>query len=425
MVKRLIPVLAVFALVALLLSGLPAQPAEADPDWWDTDWQYRMKLTFGNSASGVDLIDFPVLVHLTSTYSDFWDNINSGITTDDTKDLRFVDDDAMELYFEAEKIDYASEDAVIWVNVLLIDAGSTTDFIYVYYGNSAATESAYHSPSDVWDGNFMMVQHMNEDPSGTVPQMKDSTSNGNDGTSSGSMTSGDQVAGQIDGSLDFDGSNDSVTVPDDDTLDLAGGLTIEAWINIDTWGNWDDIVFKGQGTASNSDYQFALVSSGLAWDGTLAGTWRTKYFNTSQDTGTWIYAVVTHDTSTVKCYRAGSEISSQSDAGTIHVSDYQLGISQEGAAASGYLDGKIDEIHISDIARSDDWIEAQYLSMTDAFITFGVEEEAPPPPPRRGVGGEVYPINKAAVLAPWLGLTLVLILAIGGGILALRRRRTQ
>ncbi len=41
------------------------------------------------------------------------------------------------------------------------------------------------------------------------------------------------------------------------------------------------------------------------------------------------------------------------------------------------------------------------------------------------VGGTVYPINKAAVLMPWLGLALVLILAVGGGTLALRKRRTQ
>lgn len=39
------------------------------------------------------------------------------------------------------------------------------------------------------------------------------------------------------------------------------------------------------------------------------------------------------------------------------------------------------------------------------------------------VGGEVYPINKANVLAPWLGLALIL--AIGGGILVMRRRRTD
>ena len=41
------------------------------------------------------------------------------------------------------------------------------------------------------------------------------------------------------------------------------------------------------------------------------------------------------------------------------------------------------------------------------------------------VGGEVYPINKAAILMPWLGLTLVLFLATASGALILRRRRTQ
>jgi len=43
---------------------------------------------------------------------------------------------------------------------------------------------------------------------------------------------------------------------------------------------------------------------------------------------------------------------------------------------------------------------------------------APPPPP---VGGEVYPVNKVSLLAPWLGLALLL--AAGGGILVMRRRR--
>ena len=39
------------------------------------------------------------------------------------------------------------------------------------------------------------------------------------------------------------------------------------------------------------------------------------------------------------------------------------------------------------------------------------------------VGGTIYPINKASVLMPWLGLALVLILALGGGTLALIKRR--
>jgi hypothetical protein len=47
----------------------------------------------------------------------------------------------------------------------------------------------------------------------------------------------------------------------------------------------------------------------------------------------------------------------------------------------------------------------------------------PPPPPRRTVGGEVFPVDKAALLLPWLGLGIVLILAAGGLILIRRQAR--
>jgi len=56
-----------------------------------------------------------------------------------------------------------------------------------------------------------------------------------------------------------------------------------------------------------------------------------------------------------------------------------------------------------------------------AFIDNLVSCAAAPPVP--AVGGEVYPLNKANILAPWLGL--ILILAIGGGIFALRRHRAH
>ena len=72
MVKKIVPLVTALILVALLLCAFPPQPAEASPDWWDINWQYRMKLTFDNTASSENLADFPVLVHLTSTHLDFW-----------------------------------------------------------------------------------------------------------------------------------------------------------------------------------------------------------------------------------------------------------------------------------------------------------------------------------------------------------------
>jgi len=61
-----------------------------------------------------------------------------------------------------------------------------------------------------------------------------------------------------------------------------------------------------------------------------------------------------------------------------------------------------------------------------ATVDMGADEYyvAPPPPPSRGaVGGTVYPIDKAALLLPWLGLSIFLILAAGALTLIKRRVR--
>jgi hypothetical protein len=62
-----------------------------------------------------------------------------------------------------------------------------------------------------------------------------------------------------------------------------------------------------------------------------------------------------------------------------------------------------------------------------AIVDMGADEyyvAPPPPPPSRGaVGGTVYPVDKAALLMPWLGLSIILILAAGGSILIRRRTR--
>jgi serine protease len=45
----------------------------------------------------------------------------------------------------------------------------------------------------------------------------------------------------------------------------------------------------------------------------------------------------------------------------------------------------------------------------------------PPPPPRGAVGGTVYPVDKAAILLPWLGLGAVLVL-VAGSLILIRRQ---
>ena len=133
--------------------------------WWDENWLNRTKVTFDNSSSAENLTNFPVLMRLTADDIDFSKVKASGA------DIRFIDSDGTELDYEIESWDDTNETATVWVRVGQIDAGSTTDFVHVYYNNSAATDN--QNPEGVWDSNYLAVQHLNE-TSGT---QFDSTSN--------------------------------------------------------------------------------------------------------------------------------------------------------------------------------------------------------------------------------------------------------
>lgn len=66
-----------------------------------------------------------------------------------------------------------------------------------------------------------------------------------------------------------------------------------------------------------------------------------------------------------------------------------------------------------------------WTSNTDRDFMFEVWGEPPPPPPGPPpveVGGEVYPVNKLAVLAPWIALAAVII---SGVTIVIRRRRAR
>jgi hypothetical protein len=348
---------------------------------WLDGWDKRIKITINHEDIGVDLSDFPVLIHLSNS---------SGINSDDVSfvfdELRSdadrkkiavtLNDKVTQCYVEIEKWDVANKQAWLWVKVPSISSTTDTE-LYLYYDKDHADNADYVGDIDsipaenVWNNNFMAVWHFRELAGGN-DAIKDSTSNSNDGTDYGAPTL--KAHGKIGNAIHFDGNDDCIIIPDDISLHLSNGLTIEAWINIDVWDNWKDIVFKGGGNAYDSDYQFAIVNDGLAWDGTYDGNWRTKYFTTSKDTETWIYVAVTHDTVTVKCYRNGSEISSQLDEGAIYESAYELGISREGAANHGYLSGIIDEVRISNIPRNAAWIKASYESGKDHLVDFGSEE---------------------------------------------------
>ena len=66
-------------------------------------------------------------------------NIDYSQTQNNGEDLRFFDANGTALSYDIEQWN-ESGDSYVWVRVPKIDAGSTTDSIWMYYGNAVAPE---------------------------------------------------------------------------------------------------------------------------------------------------------------------------------------------------------------------------------------------------------------------------------------------
>lgn len=322
--------------------------------------------SFNNTSSNIgvtpeSLFNFPVLVKLTSSNFDFGKAQSSG------QDIRFIDsDNSTELGYEIEKWDATNKLAFIWVKIPQIDA-SSSDYIYMYYGNPSASDN--QNAGAVWDINFKGVWHLKEDPSGIAPQVSDSTSNNNDGTSNGSMTSSDQVVGQIDGGLDFDGTDDYVSIPNDSSIDPLSSLTLEAWVKPASTAN--DIALianKGRDIEANKFSMGLLGPSGCGTPGNYLAYFQ---FNDQDNNpfniescrdiavGEWYHVIGTWNGSETKLYVNGvlkSENTSASFTRQANARDFYIGAHV--IVAMYPFHGVIDEVRLSDTSRSAAWVAA-------------------------------------------------------------------
>jgi hypothetical protein len=362
------------------------------------DWPYRMKLQFNNLAVAENLIDFPVLVNLSSarTGSSFWSHVGSS-----TDDLRFTDSDGTTpLYFEVEYWNYAGNEGLVWVKVPQIDASSTTDFIYLYYGNPTPPANAYRDPTKVWNSDFRMVQHL-EESSGT---QYDSTTNDNDGTPTNGVTQG-VTPGLIDGNDIFDGTDDYVNCTNNPSLRVTT-FTLEAWINRTGTGVGTGtgsggfaspativpILTKGKYQVDdlgyNVNYFIGIVLAdnkvGFDFEDNTNGGNHPLKSTTAIANNQWYYLTATYDGTTMKIYVNGILDNSQTFSNSTTVPDTNPWSVAIGSAISGPIGGTpardgafaglIDEARIANGARSAGWIKAQYLSMNDQYVTFGSED---------------------------------------------------
>jgi hypothetical protein len=195
---------------------------------------------------------------------------------------------------------------------------------------------------------------------------RDSTSNGNHGDDNVSHTG---QGGKIGSGQQFDGVDDLIDCGNDTSLDV-NYITIEVWVNVNGWINDMGVVAKGDDTyrqywiwawSANGSYE---IDEG----GNINNAW------TLTGTG-WEHMALTWDGTNVVTYTNGiQEVSNPQGTGTINPTTEPLVFGN--IPGYQFWDGNLDEIRISSIARSADWIKASYTIQNNPqnYLDFQAEE---------------------------------------------------
>lgn len=359
----------------------------------DIACQRKVAITIDHTNLTGSVSGFDVLLNRANLPDEMCSPTDSNAAQADGGDIRFSSDALGEtqlacdiISFEHDSADAAGDAAVqIRVNVPTISSSVDTT-IYAWYSTSGTDSqpgvSDTYGRSATYDSDTLAYYAMHEDPSGSAPQMIDRTGNGYDGTSNGSMTDTDVVAGQVGDALEFDGSNDYINCGTDSAMNANAQPTISAWVNLSATSGEKDVVTKWQDNGVG-DYQFVFHITngnvGIFTNG-FAGSFESFSGSTTLGTGSWHHvAYVNRDGANSKIYVDGS-LDGQA-TGYAHnnkPSVVQIGCGGNTIGGGNFYGGIIDEVRIESTARSAGWIAARYAneSSPETFATVGNPQPA-------------------------------------------------
>jgi biopolymer transport protein ExbB len=343
----------------LLILVVLAPAASHAASWWNNDWKYRKEISFDLSSAAADVPgtpqDTPILVRLSLANFSYFND-----TKADGSDFRVIaGDDKTPLKFHFEKYDVQNQMALLWVRMPQLTGGSKTEKIFAYYGNPDAPAAA--DVPGTYDASQVLVLSFG-DAQG-VPADLTAYKN-NPSASTAVLTPASLIAG----GATFAGK-ESISVPATASLRLLPnqGLTASAWVRIEQ--AQQAVVFAL--TDQAKEVSLSIDGSKFVAAATMSGAPVTVAQAADFALGQWHHVAISAGAGKLTLYVDGVA------AGSAPVSLEELGgnFTIGGAKDTHLLTGDVDEVEVSKIVRSADWIKASARSQgTDAnLVVYGAD----------------------------------------------------
>ncbi len=308
------------------------------------------------------LSDFPVPLFLGSQF-------DHSAAVDDGGDLRLTNAQGTSpLAFEIESFEPGS--AVVWVRIPNLPPTGT--FVLLYYGNPSAPQA--NSPS-VWDDDFVGVWHMGDAGNQNV----DSSIHANHADFVGSVSAD---VGKVGAATRFSGTSFS-NAGSSESLELTSTGTISAWVLFDAISTFAAPLGKAQfGDAANISYGFQRngeVGSNGEMGLTLSSGGGELEALTSDPVNaieTWFHFTGRWDGTSAVMFddgaRSGAAIVQSITPQVNGAHPTMIGCSYSpGCTSDAGVEGLVDEVRVSRIARTDEWIATSVRGMRNQLVFFG------------------------------------------------------
>ena len=264
---------------------------DANAEYWNNGYKYGQKITFDNSEQSETLINYTVMIKLDPG------NFNYSNCENDGSDIRFIDNDKTTyLNYHFEEWNNVGE-SIAWVQVPAINGSSSTDYIWLMYGNNDVSDG--QDMEATYSNEYSMVYHMAD--TGGFPFMtrvEDATSNSYDGVYNGGNFSDPGFVGDA---IGFDGIDDFVNVSGVVGSEGAYNFSVNVMFKpIGTYTQWMIVMGRGTEGWGNNSIGVNIDDGWVIF--ALQNETTTKYigeYTKKYDIGDWVYLSTSFNTTPV------------------------------------------------------------------------------------------------------------------------------